>query len=112
LKGKAMIATFNRFDIEMTFTLAKQCSHSGSCYDGVAEALSLPAIRRHVAEALSLPAIRRQLADISDSDLAAVLREYGEWDKSELADRKENEARIVGLAAGNITEEFFGKGKR
>jgi hypothetical protein len=93
-----MYASFNRFEIEMTKEQAHDASHSGSCDNDV-------------AELLTNPKVKRQLKKIPDDLLAAELREFGAWDETELADRKENEARIIWIAAGNITEMEWEKRK-
>lgn len=87
-----MLASFNRFEIQMTLAQAESASHPGQCDEDV-------------DQLLTLPAIKRQLKKISDEDLAAELEEYGAWDEDELQDRAANEQRIIWLAAGNITEE-------
>jgi hypothetical protein len=87
-----MIAYFDRFVITMTSAQAESVSHSGRCDDDV-------------AFLLTLPVIIRQLKKISDEDLSLTLKEYGAWDEIELKDRKANEARIIWIAGGNITEE-------
>jgi hypothetical protein len=84
-----VIAYFNRFSIEMTKEQARSCSHQGRCDDDVA----------YLCEDKK---IKRQLKKISDEDLKEELREYGIWDEEELQDRKENEERIIWIAAGDI----------
>lgn len=91
-----MYAQFNRFEISMTKEQAHDASHQGSCDNDV-------------AELLTYPKIKRQLKKISDSDLADELREYGAWDDEQLMDRKENEARIIWIAAGNIKDDLYEK---
>jgi len=93
-----MFASFNRFEIQMTKNQAFSASHSGPC-DNDVDIL------------LSIPAIRRQLKTIPDDKLANELREYGAWDNEQLMDRKENEARIIWIAANNIAEEIYSKKK-
>ena len=88
-----MYAYFDRFTIEMGKRQALNCSHQGACDEDV-------------ARTLRNPKIRRQLAKISDEDLSATLREYGAWDDEELANRADNEARIVWIAAGDIRAEM------
>lgn len=91
-----MWATFNRFEIEMTKRQAESASHPGPC-DNDVEIL------------LQDRKIKRQLAKIPDKKLAEELKEYGAWSDEELENRKENEARIIWLAAGNIIEELYEK---
>jgi len=87
-----MFATFNRFEIKMTKAQAESASHSGDC-DLDVKALLCNSL------------IKRQLAEISAESIAAELKEYGAWDETELKDIKQNEARIIWIAAGNIVEE-------
>ena len=89
-----MYASFNHFEIELTKKQAISASHPGPCD------LDVKALLR-------IPAIKKQLAKISDSDLTAELYDYGAWDEVELANRADNEARIIWIAAGDIAE---GKG--
>jgi len=93
-----MYAQFNNFEIEMTLKQAQSASHSGSCDNDV-------------NELLQLPKIKRQLAKIPDDKLVKELSEYGAWDETELANRQDNESRIVWIAANDITEENFMKGR-
>jgi len=88
-----MYAQFDRFEISMTKNEAYLGSHQGKCDDDV-------------AYLLTLPKIKRQLAKISDEVLMAELSEYGAWDGIELANRADNEARIIWIAAGNIREDI------
>ncbi len=84
-----MIASFNRFQIELPPQAVADCSHSGACDSDVA--FWLP----------KLP----QIAAIDPEKLRAELKEYGAWDAEELADHGANCARILWIAAGNIKEE-------
>lgn len=93
-----MYAQFNHFEIQMTLKQAQSASHSGQCDDDV-KAL------------LQLPKIKRQLVKIPDNDLQAELKEYGAWDSEELANRQDNENRIVWIAACDIAEEHATKGQ-
>ncbi len=86
-----MIATFNRFEIEMTMNQANSASHQGRCDEDV-EYL------------LTNRKIQNQLKKISDETLAAELKEYGAWDEEELKNRQDNEQRIIWLAAGEIVD--------
>jgi len=88
-----MWATFNHFEIEMTKEQANIGYHQGQCDDDV-EYL------------LTIPKIKRQLAKISDADLIAELSDYGAWNNKELSNRKDNELRIIWLAAGNIVDDM------
>jgi hypothetical protein len=86
-----MQAHFERFTIIMTKRQAESASHPGPC-DADVQVL------------LSDKRIRRQLGKISDTDLADELRRYGAWDEEQLSSRRDNEERIVWIAAGDIVE--------
>lgn len=86
-----MLAIFDQFDIEMTMKEAKSCTHPGRCDEDVA-ALT------------AKPKIQRQFKKIDPEDIRAELREVG-YSNDELKDEKENEWRIVWLAAGQIVDE-------
>ena len=86
-----MIAQFERFTIEMTKEQALSVSHPGPC-DNDVEFL------------LADKKIKKQLAKISDNDLQEELRSSGAWTKEQLQNRKDNEMRIVWIAAGNICD--------
>lgn len=88
-----MFATFNRFEIEMTKNEAHIGYHSGDCESGI-------------KYLLTLSKIKRQLKKISDNDLIAELKEYSVWSDEELSVRKDNELRIIWLAAGNIIDSY------
>jgi len=47
---------------------------------------------------------RIDLTGIDDADLRSELAEYGAWDDAQLADRHDNEQRILWVAAYNIRE--------
>lgn len=85
-----MIASFNRFEIEMDEDTASECSHQGSC-DADVKALA--------------PKIFRPESCTVDA-LKAELKEYGAWDDEQLSDDADNWERIVWIAAGNINEEL------
>ena len=61
-------------ELKITKRQAEQGSHQGACDADIA------ALR-------TVPAIRRQLAKIDPATLAELLREYGAWDATELADQ-------------------------
>ena len=86
-----MFALFNRFQIQMTRAQAESASHQGQCDDDVAYLLT----DRKLA---------RQLDKIDPDDIRAELKESGAWDETKLSDDAQNRARIVWIAAGNITE--------
>lgn len=81
------IAYFNRFTVEMPAQAVVDCSHQGACDDDVA----------YWAPKINI--------DATVDDIRAELKEYGAWDKEELADDEANKERIVWIAAGNIKEE-------
>jgi len=81
-----------RIELKMTKTQAESAAHSGRCDDDVAF------LTREKS-------IARQLAKIDPDLLRDELREYGAWDEQELVDHDQNLARIVWIAAWDITEE-------
>lgn len=86
---RLMWASFERFELQMTWEAAQSCSHSGACDDDVG----------HWSPRITRP------DTCTPTALAAELKEYGAWDKTELADDAANWQRIVWLAAGRITDE-------
>jgi hypothetical protein len=50
------------------------------------------------------PMMRDQLFKIDSQVLGKVLKEQGDWDTEELADRVENERRVLWIAAWDIFE--------
>ena len=91
-----MWASFNNFELNMTKREAAIASHPGHCDSDV-------------AYLLTLPKIKRQLAKITDQQLITELSDYGAWDEQELANRADNEARIIWLAANDISEDIYMK---
>lgn len=87
-----MWAIIGNIEIEMSLTQANSASHSGQCDDDV-ELLLLD------------PSIMGQLESISNDELKKALNECGCWNEEELNNRDENEARLIWLAANNISEE-------
>lgn len=67
------------------------CSHSGQCDDDVEYWLT-----------------QLDLSEIDPACLASELGEYGAWDEEELQDHDLNLARIVWIAAGDISEQVCG----
>lgn len=94
-----MIAMMEGFDIEMTLEQARGASHPGPC-------------DAEVAALLLVPAIRRQLKKLLDVELRDELRSTGAWEDHELQDRATNEARVVWLAACQISEEAAERGRK
>jgi hypothetical protein len=84
-----LIASFNRFEVEMPLEAAQACSHQGDCY-----------------EDCKIWEKRINLASLNVNKIREELREYGAWDETELADDYMNRIRIIWLAAGNILEEI------
>ena len=93
-----MYAAFNSFELKMTRVQAESASHPGPC-------------DHDVDELLDVPAIRRQLDKIGPDAIRDELSEYGAWDDDELANDADNRARIVWIAAGNISDELYNKGE-
>ena len=81
-------ATFNQFEFEMPNESINACSHPGPCDDDVEYWHG-----------------QIDLSHIPDDMLSSELRRYGVWDDEELADRQENEHRIIWIAARNIQDE-------
>lgn len=84
---KNYIATFNRFEIVIPGDAVLACSASGDVSISV----------EHWASKIDL-------SSITDNDLSDQLSEYGAWSDDELSNRKENESRIVWIAACDIRE--------
>lgn len=95
-----MLAMMEGFDIEMTLEQARSASHPGPCDEDV------------VAELMQIPTIRRQFKKLLDVELRDELRSTGAWTDEELADRAANEARVLWLAAGQITEGAAERGRK
>lgn len=85
---KTQFAQFNRFELEIPAEAVPACSHSGSCDADVS---------------FWAPKINRS-EDLSSEKLAAELKEYGAWEKSELENDSQNWQRIVWLACCNLAE--------
>lgn len=93
-----MYASFNRFEIKMTYKQAAAASHPGPCdYD--------------VKELCHNKNISRQLDKINPDKIRDELWEYGAWDDTELMDNVENRERIIWIAAGDITDEYYPNGR-
>ena len=97
-----METSFNRFSLELTEEQAHTGSHQGACDEDI-------------QYLLTLPEITAQFENIKPEDIAAELKEYGEWDEVELQDAEMNKARILWIACGDIVAElptpnkFFGQ---
>ena len=85
-----------RIELQITRDTADNCNHPGPC-------------DQDVAEAMQIPAIRRQLQRIDAKVLREDLSEYGCWNEEELADHKQNLARILWIACGDIMEREYEK---
>lgn len=83
------VAYFDRFEISMPGSAARDCSHSGECDSDV----------EHWAQRINRP------ATCTPDALRRELRKYGAWDDDQLANDDDNWLRIVWIAAGNIKEE-------
>lgn len=80
-----------RIELCIALPYAQSCAHTGSCDKDV---LSLS----------KLPAIKAQTDRICSTLLTQELKEYGAWDKSELADHAQNIQRLLWIACGDITD--------
>ena len=87
-----MIASFDRFSLDIKKEDVLACSHQGDCEEDV-------------NVVMRKPYLARQLKRIPAADIAAELKGYGAWDADQLADEYDNLARIVWIASGNIREE-------
>jgi hypothetical protein len=83
------------FSLKISWEDALSGSHSGSCDEDVTALLK----KDYIAE---------QFDKISPEDIRAELREYGAWEKEELADDAENRARLLWCACGMIKEDERG----
>ena len=88
MKNKMLIASFNRFEIQMPIECVNDCSHSGACDDDV----------EYWAEKLNLK--------INPGVLKEELQCYGAWEDAELNDHDQNLHRIIWLAAGQIKDDL------
>lgn len=80
----------------MTLKQANSASHSGDCE------LDVNAL---------IPKLKKQLDKIDPKLLADELREYGAWDTVQLSNHADNLQRLVWVAACDISEEHFQKGR-
>lgn len=90
------LSSCGRIELQMSMEEAQSASHQGSCDDDVL-ALS------------KVPHIAAQLADIDPILLRGVLKEYGAWDETELADHDQNLQRLLWALAGDTVEEANSK---
>jgi len=88
-----MIATFNRFELELTEDQAMGVSVGGQ---DATEAVDW---------VLTDKGVVAQLDAIGAMALRDELTEYGAWDSERLADDDANRQRIVWIAGGNIRED-------
>lgn len=86
------LATFNRFELELTMEDALSVSHSGPCDDDVEQLLR----KQYIID---------QFNAIDPKKIRQELREYGAWDSAELEDDDANKRRILWSAGCNIREE-------
>lgn len=80
--------------LEIDIEDAKSGAHQGRCDDDIA------ALR-------TLPYIANQLDALDVQTVASIMREYGAWDREELADHDANLSRLLWIACGDLTEEAF-----
>jgi len=80
-----------RIELQITKSIANQCSHQGECDNDV-------------NECLQIPSIKRQFDKLSNEIMALELREYGAWDENELKDIQANKQRILWIASGDIVD--------
>lgn len=83
-------AYFNRFAIDLPDEAVTDCSHQGPCDEDVA----------YWERRIERP------AEVTESALAAELKECGAWDTEDLADDGANWRRLIWIAAGNIKDEM------
>jgi len=81
------ITIFDRFEIQLPSEAISDCSHQGSCDDGIAYW------------------VNKNIVFPAPELIRAELKEYGAWADYELADDAKNRERILWIAAGNIAEE-------
>jgi hypothetical protein len=81
-----------RIEVALLFEDATSGAHAGACDDDIAELRKVP----YIAE---------QLAEIAPETLRGVLKKYGAWDDSELADHDANLSRILWSFCNDIREE-------
>lgn len=67
-----------------------------------AKEMSMPGRDAYETVKALLPEYQKQLSEYDDYVLASILSEYGAWDEKQLADRTENEIRILWIASCDI----------
>ena len=89
-------ASFNRFELELSQECVADCSQGGDVSGLVSWWLDNDSDIQY-----------QLLWEIPYNELAAELAEYGAWDEEELKDWRENQERIIWIAAGDIHQEQF-----
>jgi len=79
-----------RIEFQLTMREAKRGYHSGQCETDVLEL-------RKTAR------IKAMLAKLKPDAVRLVLKEFGTWDATELADHDANLTRILWIACGDVT---------
>jgi hypothetical protein len=82
-------------ELNITKAQARMCFHSGDCE---------PEVRYLIT---CYPKIRQQLQKIEPTLLVKVLKEYGAWNTTELADHEMNKIRLLWIATGDLAEELI-----
>lgn len=82
-----------RIELNITKSVAAQCSHQGQCDNDV-------------IRCLNLPSVKKQFDKLSNDLIASELKEYGAWDDDELQDIEGNKQRLLWIAAGDINEHL------
>ena len=85
-------ATFERFELNVPQHIVDSVPRSGA----VDNEINFHVYNSEIIDALD---------DIGAEKIRDELREYGAWEDDELADEKENRARLLWIAVGNIQEE-------
>jgi hypothetical protein len=81
-----------RIELNIPRGLASIGYHSGACDSDI-------------AELLDLQQIKAQLSGITPQVLREELKEFGAWDDLELAHHRDNLARILWIACGDLVDE-------
>jgi hypothetical protein len=61
-------------------------------------------VDNQVKDLSTVPEIAKQLAEIDPCDLRDCLKEYGTWDREELADHEQNLQRVLWIAACDVAD--------
>lgn len=93
--AKTYWATFNRFSVRLRGEAVLDIAQSGANDEAVA----------YWVDRAEFPKNLRNEVTATPDSIRAELKEYGAWDKEELADDAANRARIVWQAAWNIADD-------